>query len=86
MIGYDLNSPGQDYASLIEAIEGLSGTRWHCLDSTWLIKTDLTSVQIRDRLLPHIDKSDELLVARLAGEAAWYGFNQECADWLVNNL
>lgn len=86
MVGYDLNRPGQDYKDLIGAIEKLSGTRWHCLDSTWLIVTDRSAKEIRDALKPHLDGNDELLVAKMAGEGAWAGFNEECSSWLSNNL
>ncbi|RSK50111.1 SinR family protein [Hymenobacter rigui] len=85
MIGYDLNSPGQGYDELIKTIKTL-GTWWHCLDSTWLIKSSKTAVEIRDILTPHLDANDELLVAKLSGEAAWRGFNKQCADWLRENL
>jgi hypothetical protein len=87
LVGYDLNKPetSQDYKALINAIKGL-GVWWHCLDSTWIIKTELTTVQIRDRLRAHLDINDELLVAKLTGEAAWVGFNDECSKWLSGNL
>ncbi|MEC5395253.1 CRISPR-associated protein Cas2 [Bergeyella sp. RCAD1439] len=85
LIGYDLNSTGQNYESLIEAIKEF-GIWWHCLDSTWIIKTSLTPEQIRDKLLLKIDANDELLVVELVRNAAWYGFNKECSDWLQNNL
>ena len=85
LIGYDLNKPEQDYKELLDAIKSFTNW-WHCLDSTWIVKTDLTAVQIRDKLSPHIDKNDELLVAKLSGEAAWVGFNDECSKWLSNNL
>lgn len=85
MIGYDLNSPGKNYSDLIDAIKAI-GSWWHCLDSTWLVKTDLSCVQIRDRLRPYIDANDELLVATLTGVAAWTGFDKNCSDWLTSNL
>ncbi|MGZ8845318.1 MAG: SinR family protein [Pyrinomonadaceae bacterium] len=69
LVGYDLNRPGQNYDSLIKALQAYPNW-WHHLDSTWVIKTDWTAVQIRDDLLPHIDKNDELLVVRLNGEGA----------------
>jgi hypothetical protein len=87
MIGYDLNRPGQDYSDLIDAIKRISGGRWwHCLDSTWIITTDLSAVQIRDQLRQHVDQNDELLVAGLTGEAAWVGFNDQCSNWLTQSL
>lgn len=86
MIGYDLNKPRQNYDALFAAIKQLSRTWWHCLDSTWIIKSDSTAVALRDALSPHIDKSDELLVAELTGVGAWIGFDTECSTWLKNNL
>lgn len=87
LIGYDLNSPRQknDYKDLIEKLKTF-GTRWHCLDSTWIIKTDVNATQIRDTLSPFIDSGDELLVVALTGEGAWCGFDDQCSSWLKNNL
>jgi hypothetical protein len=86
MIGYDLNKPHQDYKDLIDAIKECSSNWWHCLDSTWIIKTEMSPKLIRDRLAQHIDSNDELLVATLTGEAAWKGFDDACSKWLTNNL
>jgi len=85
IISYDLNRPGQNYNELFEAIKAL-GTWWHCLDSTWIVKSNLTSVQVRDKLSSCIDKNDRLLVSVLSGEAAWIGFDDNCSSWLKNNL
>lgn len=85
MIGYDLITPGKDYKDLIDAIKTYTGW-WHCLDSTWMIKSDSTATQIRDHLQKHVDKNDKLLVASMGGVGAWFGFDKECSDWLVNNL
>ncbi|WP_181297039.1 SinR family protein [Pseudomonas sp. Q2-TVG4-2] len=85
LIGYDLNKQ-KNYAALIEAIEELSDTRWHCLDSTWIIVTETPCKVIRDRLRGHIDEDDELLVVKLSGSGAWAGFKGECKSWLKENL
>jgi len=85
LIGYDLNKPGKDYASLIEAIKKL-GTWWHCLDSTWIVKSSSTTEAIRDQLRSHMDQNDEILVVVLTGEGAWAGFSPECSGWLKTNL
>jgi hypothetical protein len=86
LIGYDLNRPGQNYPELFDAIKQVGGTWWHCLDSTWIVKSDSTAKAIRDELAPHVDQGDELLVVNLTGESAWRGFNKECSDWLLNNI
>lgn len=82
LIGY--NRPGQDYNSLIEAIKGL-GTWWHHLDSTWLVKTDLQAVDVRDRLRTHIDGGDELLTIDVTGRL-WAAVGFESYTWLHDNL
>lgn len=86
LIGYDLNKTGQDYKELIDAIKKLANGWWHCLDSTWIIKTEQSCKQVRDSLRLHIDSNDELLMVTLTGEGAWAGFNDECSTWLKNSL
>lgn len=49
MVGYDLNVSGQRYDELIEKLKGFVRS-WHCLDSTWLIKTNLSATEVRDEL------------------------------------
>ena len=85
MVGYDLNKPVQNYTELIDAIKSY-GTWWHHLDSTWIIKTDQTPVEVRDNLAQHIDSNDELLVAAISAPAAWHGFNDKGSQWLKDNL
>lgn len=87
LIGYDLKRPGQNYSGLEKKIKAL-GTWWHCLDSTWIVKSDLTEVQIRDILAGKnsVDWNDRLLVVALTEYAAWQGFDERCSSWLKNNL
>lgn len=64
MITYDLNKPGQNYDKLYEAIKKCaSNDVWmHYLDSTWFIKTNLSTKQVFEKLEPNIDRNDSLLV------------------------
>jgi len=85
LVGYDLRS-GQNYESLIQALKKAGSTWWHNLDSTWLIKVEATSAQVRDYLLPHIYENDRLLVAEIVpGSWAGYGFSVSAVNWLRNN-
>lgn len=87
LIGYDLNKAGQNYNALITDIQTSFPTYWHCLDSTWIVVTDLTPTQVRDHLKGHLDANDELLVIDITGKgAAWTGFAGDCSSWLKNNL
>ena len=82
MIGYDLNSPGQDYIELVEAIEHLGTKSWQCLNAAWLVVTDKTAVEIRDELKLYVDRNDELLIAELSGHAAWRGGDRDFSEGL----
>ena len=88
LIGYDIHpAKGETYENLFEGIKSL-GAWWHHLDSTWLLISNLTAVQIRDQLKAHLPASDDqLLVLTVSGDAgAWYGFNDSGSKWLKNNL
>jgi hypothetical protein len=86
LIGYDLNAPDGDYDKLLDALEGF-GSYWHCLDSLWLVETRMSISQVRDSLWMHMKRGDEILVIDVTGApASWVGFNQECSDWLRDNL
>lgn len=86
LIGYDLNAPDRDYDGLMDALAGF-GAYWHCLDTLWLVETRMTITQVRDSLWMHMSRGDEILVIDVTGApASWIGFNQECSDWLKDNL
>jgi hypothetical protein len=82
MVGYDLNKPGQDYSDLIKYLKDL-GTYWHHLDSTWLIRSEMTPSEIRDKLKQYLDDNDQLLVINVNGDAwATKGISKSGLDWL----
>lgn len=85
IISYDLRQPSAQYAPLIEAIKSLGGW-WHHLESTWVVRTNLTASQARDKLTKHLRQDDEILVVQSAGVGAWYGFNDSGSNWLRTNL
>ncbi|MET3524799.1 hypothetical protein [Mesorhizobium abyssinicae] len=89
-IDYDLNREGANYskkdAALRDHIKEKYPTYWAHLDSTFIVVTDLTAKQVRDDLLPFVDDNDELLVAKLTGEGAWHGFNENGSNWLKKHL
>jgi hypothetical protein len=84
-ISYDLRQPGRDYKKLLAAIESY-GTYYHCLESTWLIRTSDSAIQVRDRLMQFMDANDALLVTKLSGEAAWYGLPNDGSTWIQQQI
>lgn len=85
VISYDLNSPGQRYTQLTEKIKSL-GSWWHCLDSTWMVSTDLTALEVANQVWSVMDPNDKLLVTPIAPGSAWAGFSGDCLTWIKNNL
>ena len=63
MITYDLNKSGQDYENVIKAIKDASTGVWCTFwKSSYLIKSTLTANQISNKITPHLDGNDTLLV------------------------
>jgi hypothetical protein len=85
LIGYDLHKSVKDYDDLITSIESSFPTRWHELDSTWIVRTDSTADEILERLKLHIHAGDELLVTKLVQKGAWVGFSEQATKWLNDN-
>ena len=80
LITYDLNRPGQDYTALHNAIKSY-GTWWHHLESTWLIQTTETPEQCFNRLSPHLDQNDNMLVIEVK-QNYWGWLPQKAWEWL----
>lgn len=79
-INYDLKKQGQDYSGLYEAIK-TTGAWWHYLGSTWLVDTALDADQIVQRLGPHCDGNDKLLVIRMGSDRQGL-LPQEAWEWI----
>jgi hypothetical protein len=85
MVGYDLNKPDQDYEKLIDYLKSL-GTWWHHLDSTWLVVTNMSAKELRDKLKTLIGAADELLVMDVTDDIwATAGFTDKANNWLQQN-
>lgn len=83
-IDYDLRKQ-RNYDALYERLK--SYPQWcRVLESTWVISTNQSAAQVRDYLKAVMDADDGLLVTRLQGEAAWYGFSDEVSAYLKNML
>lgn len=86
MITYDLNSPGQRYDAVAQAIKDSCSTWCHPLNNVWFIVTDLTPTEVRDKIVAETDNSDEVLVVKATAPGAWHNLSNDCADWLLKYL
>jgi hypothetical protein len=79
IITYDLNKPGQDYETLIDAIKTYDYI--NAMKSTWFIRTSLSASDIRDHLNPLIDSSDSIFISEITQNwACW--LKKAVIDWL----
>ncbi len=85
IISYDLNSPGKNYENVHKVIDSYPG--WAKLGgSAYIIATEETASQIRDKIMEVIDINDQLFVGIVKAPAAWFGMGDKVSDWLKNNL
>ena len=87
IVTYDLRAEAdsQSYQRLIDLIkeEGV----WACLGgSSYLIDSELSAVQLRDKFKIALDKDDMLYVGRVSAPAAWTGYSKEVAEWIKAKL
>lgn len=86
LITYDLSKPGQEYTTLIDHLQSYPSW-WHCLESTWLVRTSEGPSDACNRLKPFLDANDKAVVINVTSDpAAWLGLDQRCSDWLLTNL
>lgn len=67
-VAYDLDFPGQNYAAVIERIESLGGYA-HMQMSLFYLKTDLTIIEVHNRIREVMDANDKLAV--IWAQDAW---------------
>jgi hypothetical protein len=83
VVSYDLRK-NRNYEALYDALK--SHDRWGKItESTWVIVSSSSAVQIRDSLQAVVDGDDRIFVIKSGVEAAW--LNVKCKnEWLKENL
>lgn len=85
VVSYDLNNQ-KNYPALYDAIKSF-GTWCHPMDSTWLVASEWSAVQVRNHIWAAMDKDDTLLVTKVQkGDSAWVGVSDAAAEWFQANL
>lgn len=84
-VSYDLNSPGQDYARIMEKIKSL-GSWAKILKSYWFVSTDLSANQVHAAVWSVMDPNDTLYVVDARkNEAAWKNLSPAASDHIKRN-
>ena len=84
VVSYDLRKPGKDYKGLSDELQR-SPNWWHYLDSTWLIATSDSADELYNRLIPHLDEGDSILVIQ-AGSDKQGWLPKDAWTWIQQNL
>lgn len=84
LITYDLNSPGQNHSSVLEAIK--SSGEWAKLsESSYAVDVPLSANEVFTRLAPLFDQNDTLFIIPLHRPYEGWG-NKEVHQWLAAKL
>ncbi len=86
MITYDLNSKGQNYDDVIQAIKDSSTGTWCTYwESSFLIKSNLSVQEVVDNISPHLDGNDRLIVIETKNNyQGWLA--EKDWDYIKNNI
>jgi hypothetical protein len=84
IVTYELAPPGLNYEHLIKRIR--TQPSWARLGAhAYLVKTDLTVVQLRDDLQQTLRNGDKLFVGNCPVPAAWHGQPEDVSKWILEN-
>lgn len=84
IVTYDLRAPGRDYSSLYDKFKAYPA--WAKItESTWLLKTDKSCVDVRNDIDSALDSNDRIFVTESTGVGAWRNVICE-SDFLKKNL
>lgn len=67
-------------------IQSVSKSCWSHVDGVWFIDSDCSGVELRRGLKSALEQSARIVVAMLAGFAAWQGFDSDTEIWLARHL
>ena len=84
MISFALTMPAKHYPPFFQAVHSL-GTWCRFVDSTFLVKSQKSTSEIQDLLVPFLGVNDRLLVCEVKPPIGGW-LSSEQRQWLHNNL
>lgn len=85
IVSYDLIEPGQKHEALIKLIK--QDGKWARLGgSAYLVDSESTAVELRDRYKSALDGNDKIYVGRVTIPAAWSGMSEGVSKWIKEKL
>lgn len=85
IVTFELTHNNRDYTRLYDLIK--QDGSWACLgSSSYLIESDLSPVEIRERVKQGLYSGDSLYVGKVDVPAAWTGLSNEVTSWIKEKL
>lgn len=85
IVTYDLIEPGQKYEKLLALIK--AEPAWARLGgSSYLVDSDESAVELRDKFKQALDFNDKLYVGVANAPAAWTGMPDAVTKWIKEHL
>lgn len=84
LITYSLKTPNWNYTGFFSALQSI-GPWWHYLDTTWIIKSNLTAQQIHAVLAPHLSRNDLMLVVEIVPGNRFGWLPPDAWTWIDSN-
>jgi len=70
----------------IAYLNSISVSHWSQFDDIWFVQSAKSATEIRDELFRRTGPGGKIVVALLAGFAAWLGFDEPAESWLTQHL
>lgn len=87
LVSYDLNADTGNYVAVHDAIRSL-GESNQCLESSWLVFTQLTEEQMFNQLNPVLGKGDRCFICKIEMPYYWGVTSRGYGvwDWLKRHM
>jgi hypothetical protein len=84
LVTYALRSESKDYETFFVTLRGNAVQWWHFFDKTHIVATQHDARALRERLVPHIEVTDSILIVPVNPQNVDGWLPQAAWDWIVN--
>lgn len=83
-VSYDLTHDPTEYSDLYDELTSCRHW-WHFLEFTWLVVLDESAADLWERLKPHLNRSDRMLIIAVGAEFRG-SLSKEAWDWIRQHV
>jgi hypothetical protein len=83
LVTFALRNPQRDYESFFVTLRGTAFQWWHFLDQTYIVVTQFTPKELRERLVPQMEPTDHFLIVPVDPQQADGWLPKTAWEWMV---